>query len=111
MRRTDLAIRLGASLVSSCADGSCLVPTTTTASTTKTRSMKRGRKIRGAVRDVVAGRAGRGVGTRPAGSGDAGVCPRWLRGRPAGQRGCEVGRVRGRQLPSAGATTDSRSPG
>jgi hypothetical protein len=39
MRRTDLAVRLGASLVSSCADGSCLVPTTTAASTTKTSPM------------------------------------------------------------------------
>ncbi len=63
------------------------------------RSMKRGRKIRGAVRDVAAGPAGRGVGTRPAGSGDAGACPQWLRGRPAGQRGCEAGRVSGRGLP------------
>ena len=38
-RRASVAIRCGARLVSSCVDGSCLMPTTTTASTTKTSPM------------------------------------------------------------------------
>jgi hypothetical protein len=38
-RRASVAIRRGACLVSSCVDGSCLIPTTTTASTTKTSPM------------------------------------------------------------------------
>ena len=38
-RRASVAIRRGARLVSSCVDGSCLIPTTTTASTTKTSPM------------------------------------------------------------------------
>ena len=62
------------------------------------RSMKRGRKIRGAVRDVVAG-----ASWSRSWNATCWVRRRWcmpaVAARAAGQRGCEVGRVRGRQLP------------